>query len=729
MLEPKSNVTASGIGVHDVITVLFKHKWKIILCSVVGLAASAGIYFTFAPLYESEAKVLVRYVVERSAVDPLETANGTKLGDSVISSEIDILTSADLSLKIAEDIGVERLLRGAKGPKTKIAAAQMIGAGLSVSSRHNVLVIGYRNQDPQLATLVLDKLVAEYFIKHLDTHRPPGAFDIVTKQSDEIRGRLLQTEDDLKRTMAKVGILSRADSITVLTGEMAKSRDELRAVEAELAEQEARVKQMEKTVGGTLTKRSNAAHQPEPERLQTNSMEVQKYNALLVRLAQLRQFELEMMAKYTPENQLVRLNRSEIVELDGQRRNLEAAFPGIAAVVPTKDAKQQGHGVDLDDEVTRLVGLVAKVDTLRTRGKIVQEQYSKFAESAPEIAGLERKKELEETNLKYIGASLEKARIDQSLDPSKMPNLSIVQKPSVAAIATSAREKLAARFAGGGIALGLGLAFLLELIMDRSVKRPLEIETRLHIPLMLTIPQITRKSPRRLRQAKGDRELQPSVQSGIRGESSPWEPGHFIRPFSEGIRDRLVLFFKINGMTHKPKMVAVTGYSGGEGTSTIAAGLASVLSEMGDGKVLLVDMNGGEAEVHPFFDGKPVRSIFDVLHGGGSYEEDGENLIVARASSIGQGATTMIPKKFYNLVPHFKASDFDYIVFDMPPLDKSSATLAMAGSMDKVLVVIEAEKSNGDLVKRACSELVAAKAHVSGILNKTRSYAPKWLQG
>ncbi len=89
----------------------------------------------------------------------------------------------------------------------------------------------------------------------------------------------------------------------------------------------------------------------------------------------------------------------------------------------------------------------------------------------------------------------------------------------------------------------------------------------------------------------------------------------------------------------------------------------------------------------------------------------------------------MIPKKFYNLVPHFKASDFDYIVFDMPPLDKSSATLAMAGSMDKVLVVIEAEKSNGDLVKRACSELIAAKANVSGILNKTRSYAPKWLQG
>ena len=210
---------------------------------------------------------------------------------------------------------------------------------------------------------------------------------------------------------------------------------------------------------------------------------------------------------------------------------------------------------------------------------------------------------------------------------------------------------------------------------------------------------------------------------------APWEEGHFIRPFSEAIRDRLVLFFKLNNMTHKPKMVAVTGFAGGDGTSTIAGGLAAALSETGDGKVLLVDMNAGAATVHPFFDGRPSCSLPEALQAGNSIASAAENLFLATASPAGAGPTQLIPKRFYDLVPHFKASDFDYIIFDMPPLDQSSATLAMAGSMDKVLVVIEAEKINRDLVKRAFGELVAARANVSAILNKTRSYAPKWLEG
>jgi hypothetical protein len=50
----------------------------------------------------------------------------------------------------------------------------------------------------------------------------------------------------------------------------------------------------------------------------------------------------------------------------------------------------------------------------------------------------------------------------------------------------------------------------------------------------------------------------------------------------------------------------------------------------------------------------------------------------------------------------------------------------MAGFMDKVLLVVEAEKSNPNAVKRAYSQL-AAKTNVSVVFNKSRSYGPKWL--
>ena len=60
----------------------------------------------------------------------------------------------------------------------------------------------------------------------------------------------------------------------------------------------------------------------------------------------------------------------------------------------------------------------------------------------------------------------------------------------------------------------------------------------------------------------------------------------------------------------------------------------------------------------------------------------------------------------------------------MPLLNKTISTLGMAGFMDKILVVVEAENTNRDAVKRGYAELIAARANVSVVLNKTRSTCP-----
>ena len=87
---------------------------------------------------------------------------------------------------------------------------------------------------------------------------------------------------------------------------------------------------------------------------------------------------------------------------------------------------------------------------------------------------------------------------------------------------------------------------------------------------------------------------------------------------------------------------------------------------------------------------------------------------------------------------HFLKSDpedlglnekFDYIIFDLPSVSDTGTTLAMASLMDKVLLVVESEGSDRDVVKRAYAELVGAEAKVSAVLNKSRSYGPKWLLG
>jgi Mrp family chromosome partitioning ATPase len=201
-----------------------------------------------------------------------------------------------------------------------------------------------------------------------------------------------------------------------------------------------------------------------------------------------------------------------------------------------------------------------------------------------------------------------------------------------------------------------------------------------------------------------------------------------FRQFFESIRDRLIVFFELNNLKHRPKLVAVTGCGEAGGTSTIAGGLAAALAETGDGKVLLVDMNGSHAAIHPFFEGRPICTVAEALQGETSVPPASENLYLAKADTRNGGSLQLVPRRFCDLVPHFKASIYDYIVFDMPPLDQSCAALAIAGSVDKVLLVVEAGKTHREAVKRTFGELLAARANVSCILNKNKSFGSRWIQ-
>ena len=116
----------------------------------------------------------------------------------------------------------------------------------------------------------------------------------------------------------------------------------------------------------------------------------------------------------------------------------------------------------------------------------------------------------------------------------------------------------------------------------------------------------------------------------------------------------------------------------------LAAGLAASLSETDDGKVLLVDVKLGPEEVHPFFRGKPAYPLNKALKPSDSIASAADNLYLATVGSPNSGGPAqLVLKRFFDMMPNMKASDFDYIIFDMPPLDQTSPTWGMAAFMDK----------------------------------------------
>ena len=84
--------------------------------------------------------------------------------------------------------------------------------------------------------------------------------------------------------------------------------------------------------------------------------------------------------------------------------------------------------------------------------------------------------------------------------------------------------------------MGLAFAFLIELVLNRSVKRPLEVETLLGIPLLLSIPYLNGRNHLRLRWPRADRSsilaLQGIGHSHLRRRGSPiTSSGRFRRPY------------------------------------------------------------------------------------------------------------------------------------------------------------------------------------------------------
>ena len=77
MSQQKPIAQPSSLNLQDILYVLFRHKWKIITCATIGSCAAAAVFLLFPTVYESQAKLLVRYVVDTSAIDQV----GFKIGD------------------------------------------------------------------------------------------------------------------------------------------------------------------------------------------------------------------------------------------------------------------------------------------------------------------------------------------------------------------------------------------------------------------------------------------------------------------------------------------------------------------------------------------------------------------------------------------------------------------------------------------------------------------------
>ena len=707
------------------------------------MGAMLMLFVVKPPQYQSEAMLSIRYVVEGKSLNPPGDEQNTRSlnerSDSIINTELATLYSLDLARQVVQVVTPEKILAKVGGGADTNRAAFLVKSGLTVEQIPNssVIRIIFQNPDPKLVQPVLGEIIDAYFTKHMQMHSGMGVSDnFLTNETVRLRAELAQTDDQLGNLKRAARVISVGDTQKTYAEQISKLRQDLSSAEVELSGHQAMV--------GELTKSSDTKPETTNDDLVTAipSQQLDDYKKVCARLAFLEAKEQDYLTQqgFTAENVLVEQVHAQIEQTEALKRGLEEKYPKLTALnIPLSSptfGQQADALIDFRTESELVAGLKAKIQALNLQLNQVWAEATNFEKVETTISELEQKKQVEEANLKYFMSSLEGTRIDEALGEDKAANISIIQAPSPPGKGWSKQfKKKVAMMAAGGILGGLALAFLIELFLDRSVKRPTDIETKLRLPLFISIPAITRNGHRhlaamgnrlRLKDAGGDeretaRRVVPYQAAGVdlQNYQNP------LHRFYEGLRDRLIVYFETRNLNHKPKLVAVTSCGNGAGVSSIAAGLAASLSETGDGNVLLVNISGEQGEAQQFYKGKPGCSLDEAL---ATDKKQGAlvkaNLYTTTEQTDGDILPANLPKKISALMPKLKASEYDYIIFDMPPVNQTSVTARLAGLMDMVLLVIESEKTNQDVVKRVNQLLAESKAKVSTVLNKTRNYIP-----
>src|SRR5215831_11038934 len=101
MNAPQNAAPPPGINLDDLLYVLYRHKWKIAIISLLAVAAAGAVYFTWPLPYRSETRLLIKYVVDSKTPSQMGGAKVTSpddRGDTILNTELEVLGSFDLAL-------------------------------------------------------------------------------------------------------------------------------------------------------------------------------------------------------------------------------------------------------------------------------------------------------------------------------------------------------------------------------------------------------------------------------------------------------------------------------------------------------------------------------------------------------------------------------------------------------------------------------------------------------
>ncbi|MGD9851821.1 MAG: CpsD/CapB family tyrosine-protein kinase [Nitrospirales bacterium] len=170
-----------------------------------------------------------------------------------------------------------------------------------------------------------------------------------------------------------------------------------------------------------------------------------------------------------------------------------------------------------------------------------------------------------------------------------------------------------------------------------------------------------------------------------------------------------------------------------EGNSTIVGEFGRVLVQTIKKPVLLVDVGPSRVDQHRMFGVLPGVPLQHIMADGGALDPaivqvKDSLLFVARLfGERGFHTTSNFSEMAKDLWAQL-CKQFPFILLDCPPLNVSEEAMGLCASVDGIVIVLEAEKTNFQVVSNLKDRIAQSGGSILGVVfNKQRYYIPEWM--
>ncbi len=285
--------------------------------------------------------------------------------------------------------------------------------------------------------------------------------------------------------------------------------------------------------------------------------------------------------------------------------------------------------------------------------------------------------------------TLDQRQVDANLNESPATIIRPAITPAVPIEPTPARAVTLAAIVG--LMLGLGGAFVVHYV-DQTVKRPEDVEAVAgHLPILAVVPQVTSPDNRPIAIAM---------------------PSHTAVESYRGLRTT-IQFLSID---RNVQVILVTSSVPGEGKSTTAANLATVLAQTGS-SVLLVDADLRRPRLAAMLGLDNSAGLVDALLGAPLHTQPiGDGFDALTSGPVPPNPSEMLSSQRMSDVVKDMRAKYDYIVIDSPPTLLVSDPVALSQHVDGVLAVIGAGRVTTPSVRQTLDQLAQVQAPLLGLV-------------